>query len=101
MFNTNTNADNVMDKTMSNNKQSSVTQLIEEIQRRVSIIQSEPQTMARELMIDNLAIDLEQYEETHKEEIEDACESSIKICGMGHIFIELPEQYYNKTFKSE
>lgn len=53
---------------MSNNKQSSVSSLIAEIQRRVAIIQSEPQTMARELMIDNLSVDLEQYEAMHKEE---------------------------------
>lgn len=55
---------------MSNDKQSSVSQLIAEIQRRVAIIQSEPQTMARELMIDNLSVDLEQYEAMHKEEQE-------------------------------
>ena len=55
------------DKRMSNNK-SSVSSLIAEIQRRVAIIQSEPQTMARELMIDNLSVDLEQYEAMHKEE---------------------------------
>jgi hypothetical protein len=54
---------------MSNNKQSSVNHLIAEIKRRVAIIQSEPQTMARELMIDNLAIDLEQYEAMHEEEL--------------------------------
>lgn len=57
---------------MSNNKQSSVNQLIAEIQRRVAIIQSEPQTIARELMIDNLSVDLEQYEAMHKEEIKNA-----------------------------
>jgi hypothetical protein len=34
----------------------------------------------------------------HKKEIEDACKSSITSCGMGHIFIELPEQYYNETY---
>jgi len=45
------------------NRQSSIEQIIEEIKRRVSIIQSEPQTMARELMIDNLSIDLEKYKQ--------------------------------------
>ena len=84
---------------MSNNKQSSVTQLIEEIQRRVSIIQSEPQTMARELMIDNLAIDLEKYEVIHKEEIiiaaADHCYPTYKLAKID------AEDYYNKTFKSE
>jgi hypothetical protein len=34
----------------------------------------------------------------HKKEIEDACKSSITSCGMGHIFIELPEQYYQETY---
>ena len=79
---------------MRNNKQSSIKQLIEEIKRRIQIIQSEPQTMARELMIDNLSIDLEKYEEIHKEEIVnanwEACEDSDRA-----------EQYYNKTFKLE
>jgi hypothetical protein len=42
---------------------SSIEQLIEEVKRRVSIIQSEPQTMARELMIENLSIGLDKYEE--------------------------------------
>lgn len=75
-------------------QQSSIEQLIEEIKRRVQIIQSEPQTMARELMIDNLSVDLDNYVEIHKEEIIDAnweaCEDSDRA-----------EQYYNKTFKSE
>jgi hypothetical protein len=75
-------------------QQSSIEQLIEEIKRRVQIIQSEPQTMARELMIDNLFVDLENYQEIHKEEIInanwEACEDSDRA-----------EQYYNKTFKSE
>jgi hypothetical protein len=56
---------------MSNTQKSSVELLIAEIKRRVAIIQSEPQTMARELMIDNLSVDLEQYEAMHKEEMID------------------------------
>jgi hypothetical protein len=84
------------DKTMSNNKQSSVSSLIAEIQRRVAIIQSEPQTMARELMIDNLSVDLEQYEAMHKEEIKQAimfgdCRGQISTYATS-------EQYYNETF---
>ncbi len=77
---------------MSNNKQSSVSQLIEEIQRRVAIIQSEPQTMARELMIDNLSVDLEQYEAMHKEEIIDA------LLFGDVLFLPTAENYYNETF---
>jgi hypothetical protein len=45
-----------------------VEQLISEIKRRVSIIQSEPQTMARELMIENLDMDLERFKEMEKEQ---------------------------------
>ena len=75
-------------------QQSSIKQLIEEIKRRVQIIQSEPQTMARELMIDNLSVDLENYEEIHKEEIIDANWGVYEDSNIA-------EQYYNKTFKSE
>jgi ferredoxin len=39
--------------------------------------------------------------EVEKEQTIKACKESIKTCGMGHIFIEYPEQYYNETFKSE
>ena len=55
---------------MTNNKQqTAVEQLIAEIKRRVSIIQSEPQTMARELMIENLSMDLEGFKEMEKEQM--------------------------------
>ena len=78
---------------MSNNKQSSVSQLIAEIKRRVAIIQSEPQTMARELMIDNLSVDLEQYEAMHKKEIRKA------YCyGEYYKETKLTTDYYNETF---
>ncbi len=76
---------------MSNNK-SSVSQLIAEIQRRVAIIQSEPQTMARELMIDNLSVDLEQYEAMYKEEMIDA------LLFGDVLFLPTAENYYNETF---
>ena len=85
---------------MSNNKQSSVSSLIAEIQRRVAIIQSEPQTMARELMIDNLSVDLEQYEAMHKEE-------TIKLYYAYEDYVLREEgiiktfgQFYNETFGS-
>jgi hypothetical protein len=52
---------------MTNEKQQTAVKLIiAEIQRRVAIIQSEPQTMARELMIENLDVDLDRYEETER-----------------------------------
>lgn len=90
---------------MSNNKQSSsVDWLITEIQRRVAIIQSEPQTMARELMINNLAIDLEQAIAMHKEETVDLIvQYEIKH----HLIfteegilntVKKAEQYYNETY---
>ena len=78
-------------------QQSSIERLIEEIKRRVQIIQSEPQTMARELMIDNLSIDLENYEEIHKEEIIDAYHINPLESKWGNIGVD----YYNETFKSE
>ena len=87
---------------MSNNKQSSVSSLIAEIQRRVAIIQSEPQTMARELMIDNLSVDLEQYEAMHKEEIEKVSEDwwneGASYMYDGQRKYNSFEQYYNETF---
>jgi hypothetical protein len=80
-------------------QQSSIKQLIEEIKRRVQIIQSEPQTMARELMIDHLFVDLDNYVEIHKEEIiEAAADHCYPTCELAKIYAE---EYYNKTFKSE
>lgn len=84
---------------MNNNKQSSILQLIKEMQRRISIIQSEPQTMARELMIDNLGIDLEQYNLMHEEEV-------ITAWGNGWVngdinqnrYEYMAQEYYNETF---
>jgi len=76
-------------------QQSSIEQLIEEIKRRVQIIQSEPQTMARELMIDNLSIGLDKYEEIHKEEILE----TYKHGGRPYFFGKWnAEEYYNQTF---
>ena len=84
---------------MNNNKQSSVTQLIEEIQRRVSIIQSEPQTMARELMIDNLAIDLEQYKLIHEEEFITAWANGWVNGDINENRYEyMAQEYYNETY---
>lgn len=78
---------------MSNNKQSSsVDWLITEIQRRVSIIQSEPQTMARELMIDNLSVDLEQAKAMHKDESVDFALYAM----MAESFNDLPEATKNQ-----
>ena len=75
-------------------KQSSIQQLIEEINRRVQIIHSEPQTMARELMIYNLNIGLQEYEKIHKEEIIDANWEASEDS-------DRAEQYYKNTFKNK
>ena len=89
---------------MSNNKQSSVEWLIAEIQRRVSIIQSEPQTMARELMIDNLSVDLEQAKAMHKEEhgrTWDKSLDNLKARGMNEMRAYTDfDEYYSETFNT-
>ena len=89
---------------MSNNKQSSVEWLIAEIQRRVSIIQSEPQTMARELMIDNLSVDLEQAKAMHKEEHGQTWDKSMEnfeARGRNEMraWVDFDE-YYEETYES-
>jgi hypothetical protein len=83
--------------------QSSVELLIQEIQRRISIIQSESQTMARELMIDNLSIDLEKYVEMHKAECINFAETMPKEQGInkeGNQYIKYnADKYYNELYK--
>ena len=54
------------------------------------------QTMARELMIDNLSVDLEQYEAMHKEEIINATIYGDRFEGCYGLD---SEQYYNETFE--
>ena len=51
-------------------QQTAVEQLISEIERRVSIIQSEPPSMTRELMIENLDMALEKFKEMEKEQMQ-------------------------------
>ena len=78
-----------------------VEQLIAEIKRRVSIIQSEPQTMARELMIENLDMDLERFKEMEKEQIINAFEqgenNSVDYFNPENRIKE-SEQYFNETY---
>lgn len=84
-------------------KESSIFCLINEIKRRIAIIQSEPQNMTRELMINSLDVDLDEYIELHKDEIRNAylsgqddmqeqcnCQTEIRITSLG---------YYKKTFR--
>ena len=85
---------------------SSIEQLIEEVKRRVSIIQSEPQTMARELMIENLSVGLDKYEEIHKEEMKkqhsDTWDSALDTYEKrGHVYIRAWEdfdEYFKETY---
>lgn len=83
------------EKTMSNNKQSSS---IDFFWNQLPEIL--PFTVDTETAV-KLWEAFEQAKAMHKKEIEDACKSSITSCGMGHIFIELPEQYYNETYGKE
>jgi hypothetical protein len=62
-------------------KQTAVEELIEEIMRRVSIIQSEPKSMVREMMIANLANDLDLFKEMEKEQINNAIKNELKLIG--------------------
>lgn len=83
---------------MTNNKQQTAVELmIAEIQRRVAIIQSEPQTMTRELMIENLGVDLGTYKEMEKEQMKIAFEIYRDLLSHyedGSAF----EDYYNETY---
>lgn len=83
-------------------QETSVELLIKEIKRRVSIIQSEPQNDLRELMISILDIDLEKYNEFHKEECIDfyvkGCEDSYGV-DEGDDDKKDAENFYNKTFR--
>jgi DNA topoisomerase VI subunit B len=90
-------------KNMTNEtKQTAVEKLITEIKKRVSIIQLEPQTMARELMIENLAMDLERFKEMEKDQIEDAWIKGNYNTDMNgnpseHYAVS-SESYYNETY---
>jgi hypothetical protein len=76
-----------------------VEELIAEIKRRVSIIQSEPQTMARELMIENLSMDLEGFKEMEKEQTLDFTRNAVrKILDEDRQNPFNLEQYYNETY---
>ena len=82
MFNTNTNADNVTDKIMSNNKQSSVRWVIEEL-GRFELGTSE--------FFSKTAI-INHADRLHKEEIKKSYTT-----GFG-ANLHQAEQYYNETF---
>jgi hypothetical protein len=83
---------------MTNNKQqTAVEQLIAEIKRRVSIIQSEPQTMARELMIENLSMDLEGFKEMEKEQkLKDFTDGYMH--GNEPLNHDVIDKWYNETY---
>ena len=95
---------------MTNNKQQTAVEwLIAEIQRRVVIIQSEPQTMTRELMIENLGVDLDTYKEMEKEmtiklyaDYENYLEEAFKNqCGGQAVILSFQEFYEQRYGGSE
>jgi hypothetical protein len=57
--------------------------------------------MFQEGIPDELQEAFEQAKEMHKQEIIDACNKSIKTCGMRHIFPNYSEKYYQETFKKD
>ena len=81
MFNTNTNADNVTDKIMSNNNQSSVEWLVEKLGKY------------NEEMIFLYQNEIQEAKAMHKEEIMQAHYAPKYGC--------FSEQYYNETFGGE
>lgn len=87
---------------MTNNKQQTAVELmIAEIQRRVAIIQSEPQTMTRELMIENLGVDLDTYKEMEKEQTINFTDDWYfygPLLGEGIDVKNTIEQHFNNTY---
>ena len=100
MFNTNTNADNIMDKLMSNNKQSSVEWLISQLQKSKDwhrVLNEISQMSSARVDI------IEQAKAMHKEECIKYYVDSTDYGDMGqHIresLIQIAEKIYNKTFQ--
>ena len=85
MFNTNTNVDNVTDKIMSNNKQSSVEWLFYKF-------------ISCSLKVSDIFELLEQAKAMHKEEIEKTYIKGYEDKDFSYFD---PEQYYNETFGGE
>ena len=91
MFNTNTNADNVTDKIMSNNKQSSVEFFLYEMFSLLGEFENKalPSYKIMDLF--------EQAKAMHKEEIKEAWGNAAIEATYGNKFRNF-EQYYNETF---
>ena len=93
MFNTNANADNVTDKIMSNNKQSSVEWLVEQFES---------------CKVFSIKDVLEQAKAMHKEEIIRSYKNAMASAYFNthnwmpqEGYIHKAEQYYNETFNTE
>ena len=96
MFNTNTNADNVTYKIMSNNKQSSVEWLMEKLIEH-QIIKVGQTTYGGKVNYKHEIL-LEQAKALHKEEIVNACNLQRNDYKGMPTFNKSGEQYYNETF---
>jgi hypothetical protein len=82
---------------MTTPKTTAVDWLLTELARRVATINSEPNGIVRETMIDSLLIGTEQAREMEREQMEDAWDENI----VGHAWHTF-QDYYNETYgKSE
>jgi hypothetical protein len=78
-----------------NNKQTALRSLLSELQRRFDLIQSEPDGMVRETMIDNFLLDTETYLEMEKQQMFEFWNGGIDCTEeKGKSF----EQYYKETY---
>ena len=87
---------------MSNKKQTAMQEFLGELQRRLLIIESEPDGLARETMIYNLLIDSDRYLSIEKESIMEAFDEGKEYEYQYHIN-SAPnfdsEQYYKETYE--
>ncbi len=85
-------------------KKTAVQVLLNELQRRLGMIQSEPNGIVRETMIDNLLIDSETSLETEKQQIVEFADSYSNYTWQlsSSDDLELPksaEEYYKETYE--
>ncbi len=75
-------------------KQTAVDQLSELFYFKAKLVEDNKWVISEEDM-DKI---IEQSKELEKQNLIDAVDEGINICGMSHIFVEKAEQYYNNTF---
>jgi len=80
------------------NKQTAVEWIISKLLQRILTIQSEPNGIVRETMLDNLLIDLEQAKAMEKEQMIDAFMGYETYSSEN---LELAELYYNETYNQQ